>query len=94
MKVGIILDLQASWTSGLAILVLQDPQTGKIKYVPCDNGPTVRALADLFADDEVIGPGHTVNVDALRGREIAWDWDDLGLTLGYIAPPDMAEDAT
>lgn len=84
MEVGTILDFRGSWSSGLATLVLKD-RRGAVRHVPCDNGPTVRALAAIFGSD-VIGPGHTVNVAALRGKKVRYAMDDLGLVLGCIAP--------
>jgi hypothetical protein len=78
--VGTIISFQGSWGSGLATLVLQ-ADDGQAYHIPCDNGPTVRALAAAFGDG-VIGAGHTVNVQALCGKRIRAFYDDFGLALG------------
>ena len=67
---GIIRGFRGSWSSGLGILFV-DTKRG-LESIPCDNGATVRALAAAFGD-EVIGEGHTVNNEALAGREIYYD---------------------
>ncbi|WP_026487619.1 hypothetical protein [Caldanaerobius polysaccharolyticus] len=78
-----IMDFEGSWLSGLATLVVKD-EKGNVKRIPCENGPTVRALAEMFPD--VIGPGHTVNMAAIKGKKIRYGMDDFGLVLGWISP--------
>jgi hypothetical protein len=85
MRQGIIRGFHGSWCSGLATLEIEDSKTGQVEGIPCDNGPTVRALDAAFGD--VIGPGHTVKQHAgFIGKEILWDYDDMGLVLGYFGP--------
>lgn len=78
---GTIAGFRGTWGSGIAQLDLEDGRS-----IPCENAPTVRALAAAFPD--VIGPGHTVNVEALKGIEIEYWYDDLGLMLGGFRPVD------
>lgn len=78
MTVGMITDFRGSWGSGLAIL-----EIGGCGIL-CENGATVRALAAIFGD-EVIGPGHTVNVAYLRGRIVEYETDGMGL-LASLSP--------
>jgi hypothetical protein len=75
---GTITGFKGSWSSGMAMLVIDG------KDIPCDNGHTVRTLASMFPD--IIGTGHTVNVQALVGKRVHWVYDDMGLMLGGIAP--------
>lgn len=81
-KLGTIEDFRGSWGSGLAELVIDG------QVIPCDNAPAVRALDDLFGG--VIGPGHTVNVKAIVGKQVAYKVDGFGLLDG-IAPAEMVE---
>ncbi len=82
MKKATIVNLSGSWGSGIAQLTLR---VGRKKVVvPCENGPTVRALDAIFGD--VIAPGHSVNVDAIRGKKVRYCLDDMGLMLGGLAP--------
>jgi len=83
MSRGTIAGFRGSWMSGLATLIVRR-EDGSLDMVPCDNAPTVRALEACFGG--VIAPGRTVNVDAIRGREIEYGMDDMGLVLGWIRP--------
>ena len=76
-KRGVIQAFHGSWLSGFAELELDT------EAVTCENAPTVRALDAAFGD--VITSGHSVNQDAIRGREIVYDVDELGL-LAWICP--------
>lgn len=76
MKRGKITGFEGNWGSGMATLWVDGAP------IPCDNAATVRALDAIFGD--VIAPGHCVNTEALVGREILWDWDDMGLMLGAL----------
>lgn len=82
MKKATIVDLRGSWGSGIAILVVKEGK--KLKEIPADNAPLVRALDAMFAG--VIAPGHTVNMDAIRGKKIVYEMDEMGLMLGSIGP--------
>ncbi len=85
---GIIRGFRGSWGSGLGFLLIEDAQTGLIEPVPCDNGPTVRALQAAFGG--TIAGGHTVNPDgAFIGQAITWGYDDLGLCLGWFEPGEV-----
>jgi len=85
---GKIIGFRGSWLSGLATLIVEDFDRGEIA-IPCDNGATVRALEDAFGN--VIAEGHTVNNEAIQGKEIYYSMDDMGLVLGGFTP---VEDAT
>jgi len=81
---GVIAGLNGSWGSGLAILAFEDGTS-----VPCDNGPTVRALESAFGD--VIGSAHDIRSDGGHvGKEVFYGFDDFGLTLGWFVPVDEA----
>lgn len=80
-KIGIIRGMQGSYGSGIAILILADPRGGRVSHVPCDNGPTVRALDAAFGG--VIGHDHTIRPGAVIGREIAYRTDECGLLYDF-----------
>ena len=84
IRKGTIKGFYGFWGSGLATLLIEDEDTKQLEEIPCDNGPTVRALDSAFGD--VITDAHTVNVDAIRGKKIYWGMDDYGLCLGWILP--------
>jgi len=52
--------------SGIATLWIET--TDGTKRVLCENAPTVRALDAMF--ENVIGPGHSVNQEAIVGKEV------------------------
>lgn len=83
MQRGTITGFRGSWGSGLGYLLIDDVA------VPCDNAPTVRALDACFGD--VIAEGHTVNQEAIIGKEIYYSMDDMGLVLGGFTPVDGPE---
>jgi len=70
---------RGSWGSGIAHLIISG------KAIPCDNGPTVRALQACYGG--VIGRGHSVSEGpSWVGREVVWAYDDMGLVLGGFVP--------
>jgi hypothetical protein len=75
-----IVAFKGTWGSGIATLTVYANNRFKILY--CDNGPTVRALNALFPG--FIAKGHTVNNDMIKGQEIDYELDDMGLCLAYI----------
>lgn len=84
MYTGVIEDFSGGWNSGIAILSLTDGV-----HIPCENGPTVRALEEAYPG--FIGEGHTVNVDVIRGKEIAYQMTDYGLMSGFIPVEELSE---
>lgn len=80
---GTIERFVGSWGSGLGYLVIDGVS------VPCENGPTVRALDACFGD--VITFGHSVNQEAIKGKEIYWSYDEFGLILGGFTPVEDAD---
>ncbi len=88
IRKGIINDFRGSWGSGLGFLDIQDSETEEIEQVPCDNGPTVRALENCFGN--VITPDHTANGNGYRDKEIFWGMGELGLVLGGFTPVEDA----
>ena len=74
-----IYQFSGSWGSGLGFLSFEDGSG-----VPCDNGPTVRALEHAFGN--VISEGHTASGQGAKGQDVAWSYDELGLTLGGFTP--------
>jgi benzoyl-CoA reductase/2-hydroxyglutaryl-CoA dehydratase subunit BcrC/BadD/HgdB len=71
-----------SRSSGLGFLIIDGTP------IPCENGPTVRALDDCF--NNVVQPGHTVSSKSFEGREVMYSVDDLGLLLGFTPIEDWA----
>lgn len=85
---GTILGFAGSYMSGLGHLVIEDDRRGVVS-VPCDNGPTVRALQAAFGD--VIAPGHSVDSEGGHvGKRAYYCYDDLGLILAGFVPVDEA----
>ena len=80
MNKGKIIGFYGTWNSGLAHLKIETKEG--VKYIACDNGPTVRALNALFPG--FIGKGHTVDNSVIKGQQIEYELDDLGLVLGWI----------
>lgn len=68
-----------TWGSGLGTLVVETE--GGIDRIPCDNGPTVRALDAMFPG--FIAEGHTVDNSVIEGQEIEYETDGLVLTALY-----------
>ncbi len=75
---GIIEGFAGSWHSGLAMMMISG------RLVHCDNAPTVRALDVCFGN--VITNVHTVNVKAIRGKDIVYSYDEMGLVLAAFTP--------
>lgn len=74
---GTIENFEGGWGSGIAVITISGER------VPCDNGPTVRAIASWC--DEFITLGHSVDPEAITGREVVYGLDDIGL-LEWICP--------
>ena len=81
MNRGTITGFQGSWGSGLGYLVIDGIP------IACENASTVRALEAAFGD--VIAPGHTVDQEAIKGKEIYWSMDDMGLILAGFTPVEV-----
>ena len=86
MQRATILDFKGTWGSGIAMLSLQVGNGMKLD-VPCENAQTVRALDSCFGG--VISPGHGVNVEAIKGKEIYFGLDDLGMLEGFSLVNEM-----
>lgn len=90
---GKLKGFRGSWESGLGYLLIEDNETGSVDSIPCDNGPTVRALEACFGN--AIDKAHTVKCDQEAGfydKEVYWSYDDFGLTLAGFTPVDEAPD--
>jgi hypothetical protein len=79
---GTIEGVEGSWGSGLATITIRRDD-GTTEELAADNGPLVRGLDAMF--EGVIGPGHTVNVDALKGKRVSFGRDEMGL-LEWVGP--------
>jgi hypothetical protein len=91
MRRGFIKSFQGNFMSGLGFLNIEDSETGVVEPVPCENGPTVRALEACFGN--TIGHGHSVNNDGgFVNREVFWDYDEFGLTLEGFTPVEELEE--
>lgn len=77
-----IITLSASWGSGLATLHVEN-EDGTHQALHADNGPLMRALDSAFPG--FIQPGHTVDVDVIRGKVIEYVMDDMGLCMAGFA---------
>ena len=84
IRKGKLIQFRGSWGSGLAVLEIEDSETGEHELVPCDNGATVRALEAAFGD--VITEAHTANGDGYKGQEVYWSLDEFGLVLEAFTP--------
>lgn len=90
---GTIRGFTGSWASGLGFLTIADEDGVEIA-VPCDNGPTVRALESMVGGG-FITKNHSVDNDAIVGLEVYWCYDDFGLCLGGMTPvEDASEEMT
>lgn len=78
-KTGTITGFRATWGSGLATLEID----GRAYH--SDNGPLVRALDNAFPG--FITPGHSCDPAVIIGEEIAFDLDEFGLCIAWIAIP-------
>jgi hypothetical protein len=67
-----------NWMSGIGYLIIGG------KMVPCDNAPTVRALDACFGN--VITNWHSVNNDAIHGKDIVYSMDEYGMILEAFTP--------
>lgn len=72
---GIIRAVKAE--GGLLAMTLECPKTRRRYYVVGDNGPTVRALAEIFGS-EVIS-GDSLLAPLLLGTEIGYHIDEYGV---------------
>jgi len=86
MNKGTIVQFRGSWGSGIGFLDIKDSETGEVQSIPCENSPTVRALEACFGN--VITEGHTANGRGYIGKEIYWDYDELGMILEGFTPVD------
>ena len=76
-----IVNFTGYWGSGIARLYFANGRD-----VPCENAPTVRALDSAFGD---VITGHSVDLDALVGKEIIWWHGDMGMMMGGFIPADL-----
>jgi len=83
MNHGVIDGFSGSWGSGLGYLIIDGVP------IPCENGPTVRALEACFGG--VIAPGHTVAQETIVGKEIRYSVSPWG-TLEAFSPVERAAD--
>ena len=85
---GVISGFRGSRDSGIGFLVISGVP------VPCDNAPCVRALQACFGG--FIGEDHTVNNEAIKGKEIYYSVDVAGLLEAFTptdeAPGDLVQD--
>jgi len=91
VRKGKLKGFRGSWESGLGSLIIEDSETEITEEIPCDNGPTVRALEGCFGN--VIGEKHCVKSDQEAGfydKEVYWSKDEMGLTLAGFTPVDEA----
>lgn len=77
---GTIEGFGGSWGSGIGYLVIDG------KPIPCENAQTVRSLDACFGN--VISAGHSVNNDAIKGKEVVYSVDSFGMLLGFTPVED------
>lgn len=90
IRKGTIVGFSGSWSSGMATLVIKDSRTGVEETIPCENTSTVRALDAAYGG--IIGNDHTASVDSIKGKEIYWAMDDMGIMLGGFQPVEEASE--
>jgi len=67
--------------SGIGFLYIEDEQ-GALLSVPCEKGPTIRALKQVFEDK-----------GGCNGHEIYWSYDESGSLLdGFTPVPEASLD--
>lgn len=92
MKKGKIVEVEGSWMSGLATLVVEDEE-GNRHTIHADNGPLFRSLERYFGD--VIKAGRTADTDNVEGKWIYYEvtpWDTLaGFVPAERAPTEVKE---
>jgi len=86
MQKGTIVGFSGSWGIGIGYLEIKKSD-GLVESIPCDNAPTVRALDAAYGN--VITEAHTVNQEAIKGKEIYYSVSG-GLLEGFTP----AEEAT
>lgn len=89
LRKGTIKGFHSTWSSGLATLEIEDAETGQVEKIPCDSGPTGRALDAYFG---CVVHGHSINTSKFIGAEIYWHMDDMGLVLGGFIPTSEASE--
>ena len=70
---GTLLSLHGSWGSGLALLTVDEEVphgATRLVTIPCDAGPTSRALRSAFGDE-------------VAGQEVLFPVDALGILDGF-----------
>lgn len=91
---GTIKGFEGSWGSGIAFLLVDreiDREAApERERIPCDNGPTVRALDAAYPG--FIAEGHTVDSSAITEHEIYYAYDDMGLMLAGFSPVEEASE--
>ena len=75
------------WQSGLAVLTIEDYDRGRVS-LPCNNATTARALDDAFGG--VMIDEQTVSQRVIKGKEIYYFTDAMGLVLGGFIPAEQA----
>ena len=85
IRKGTLLSLHGSWGSGLAMLTIDEEVSRgatRLVTIPCEAGPTSRALRGAFGG-------------TFSGQEVYFSTDENGLLLGFTetsaAPPEMVE---
>jgi len=68
---GQIVGFNSTMGSGIATLSVAVEPQGYVAHVPCEAGPTVRALRNAFGD-------------AIIGQEIEFELDTLGVLASFI----------
>ena len=81
-------EFSGSWGSGIGYLNGLN-EKGKLISIPCENTTTVRNLEEAFGN--VISQNHSVNGSGLKGKEIFYRFDDMGLVLAAFIPVEEYE---
>jgi hypothetical protein len=88
---GTLLSFLGTWGSGIAQLAIGRVEHGVPvieRLVPCENTPTARALIAAF---DCAGDGHSIDNSKIRGKEIVYVLDDMGL-LKYFKPAEECDE--
>jgi hypothetical protein len=86
---GIIQGFSGTWNSGLAMLFVEK-EDGEFERLLCDNAPTVRAIDAAFPG--FIRGNHSVDNNAIKGKEIFYSCDDMGMLESFTPVEEASEE--
>lgn len=76
---GVLVSLHGAWGAGLAMLTVDEEVPGgamRLVTIPCDAGPTSRALRSASGDE-------------VAGQEVYFSTDNIGVLVGFASIEDV-----